>query len=377
MPRALSTVVQQMYREMPHGPAQVGLIRFGFGGGDVRVTTAAQDISWDGYTWEGIGGVLSITPPVESTDIREAGLDVSLSGVDQSVLAVILQQQYIGRPVDIYLAQVAEAANRLLNSSLLTDSTGFVSSGATVTRDLSVTLNGAPSLQVITTNAIDSGFVNPQSGAEVAVTAGEQLMVSAYIEGSSAVGKLLRPVAFWYNSGGGFVSASYGASVTVQSGWQRLSFTTTVPAGVAKLRMAVLTPSAQGVFTFWSTHTQVTPVDVRERFQPTDGAAIVGGQIVSSPQLVFSGLMNGGWTIEETYEREAETVRIQGKVMSRLSLLDNTSGFLTSVDSHNVWCPGDMFFQFVPGLSHKVIWWGARPHLPTLPPPGSIRRPRR
>lgn len=79
-------------------------LEFQFSGGTTRLTTAPHDISWNGFTWTGIGGALSFEQVQESQDINASGVKMILSGVNQSILTILLQQFYIGRVVQIWLA---------------------------------------------------------------------------------------------------------------------------------------------------------------------------------------------------------------------------------------------------------------------------------
>src|SRR3990167_4516558 len=94
-------------------------IELQFSGGTIRLVTAPHDISWNSLTWVGIGGALSFDSVSESGDINAAGLIMSLSGVDQTILAALLGQFYIGRTVQIWLAHFDTAGAIVADPLLL------------------------------------------------------------------------------------------------------------------------------------------------------------------------------------------------------------------------------------------------------------------
>lgn len=72
----------------------------------LSVTTAPHTIAWNSISWVGIGGNIGFNVVNESPDLGGSGLDVVLSGVDQSVPAIILSKKYIGRPCSIWRAHL-------------------------------------------------------------------------------------------------------------------------------------------------------------------------------------------------------------------------------------------------------------------------------
>lgn len=60
--------------------------------------------------WQGIGGNLSFRSITESTDLAAQGTDIVLSGVDQTIIAVLLQKKCVGRYCRIFLAHFNSSA---------------------------------------------------------------------------------------------------------------------------------------------------------------------------------------------------------------------------------------------------------------------------
>lgn len=70
----------------------------------VYFTTAAVDILWNSITWQAVGGTMDIDAMGESAEDPSNGLRIKLSGVNQTVLALILGARWRGRLATIYHA---------------------------------------------------------------------------------------------------------------------------------------------------------------------------------------------------------------------------------------------------------------------------------
>lgn len=368
MSRSLSTVMQSVVA-LEAGTALVSFLEFNFGGGTVRLCTAPVDLSWNGQSWDGIGGTLTWDAPQEqAADQSGQGLRLTLSAVDQAVLAVLLQQQYLGRTMRIWQGHVALGENLLDNSQLDTVVSGWLGNpggggGTVVTRNQAVTPPfGRYVLQVDVPNTAGAGpYCRPSGGGHVAVTAGTDYTFSMYAYASgSAVGKQVRIVPHYWD-GAAYSSSVTGPTVTLVHGWQRLSFARQCPAGYTGALVALYAPTAQGTWTFYVTGAQIERGAAAGPYTPTSGAAISGGTVVPSPVLIYSGFMNGGFELEETVDFERPTATISARVTSRLAALTNRRGIKTNLESHQRVALGDRFFQHVPQLASASIVWGSLP----------------
>lgn len=98
----------------------VALIELQFGGGTTRITTAVQTLGWNSQTWTAVGGALAFPSGIpESSDPAAAGLPVELSGVDQSILALLLQEEAIGRTVKVWYAHLNATSGAVVGTPLL------------------------------------------------------------------------------------------------------------------------------------------------------------------------------------------------------------------------------------------------------------------
>lgn len=91
--------------------AQIGtatwLIEIGSSGGTTYITNAPVDILWNAQVYTGVGGELSIGGIVETADVAGQGTELTLSGVSQTIIALILNNNVFGRDCTIRLVHVA------------------------------------------------------------------------------------------------------------------------------------------------------------------------------------------------------------------------------------------------------------------------------
>lgn len=88
----------------------VHLLELEFSGGTVRLSTGTQNLSWNAFTWTAVGGLLDYGGVEETSDGRSQGIDLTLSGVDQAVVAILLGQNYRGRKVRVWQAHLDAVA---------------------------------------------------------------------------------------------------------------------------------------------------------------------------------------------------------------------------------------------------------------------------
>lgn len=69
----------------------------------LRFWTGYGTITASGEEWDGAGTILSITSPTENIDLSADGISISFSGLDSSIVAVTLTQNYRGRSAKVYI----------------------------------------------------------------------------------------------------------------------------------------------------------------------------------------------------------------------------------------------------------------------------------
>lgn len=68
---------------------------------ELNMWSGLGDLVYDGETYLGVGDLLSISSVKETADISASGLNVMLSGVKSSLVAVAKNQDYQGRPLTL------------------------------------------------------------------------------------------------------------------------------------------------------------------------------------------------------------------------------------------------------------------------------------
>jgi hypothetical protein len=97
----------------------VHLVALDFSGGTFYITTAAQDISWSSQTWTAVGGALVVGNVEESSDASGQGIDLQLSGVDQTILSALLSNDFRGRTCQVYRAHLDTSTGTIIADPVL------------------------------------------------------------------------------------------------------------------------------------------------------------------------------------------------------------------------------------------------------------------
>ena len=86
------------------------LIYIDFESDPVRVTDYPRNITWDGYLWASAGHLLGFSDIKENKELRVDEVTITLSGVDQTVVSGMLNNNLLDNRVKIYYG-VESAAN--------------------------------------------------------------------------------------------------------------------------------------------------------------------------------------------------------------------------------------------------------------------------
>lgn len=82
-----------------------------FDSGDIRFWTGYGDINVNSEVWTGSGTVLSFSSTNEATDLSANGMTLTFSGLESTIVSLLLQENYRGRSAKVYLG--ALGANNL------------------------------------------------------------------------------------------------------------------------------------------------------------------------------------------------------------------------------------------------------------------------
>lgn len=118
MPRSINATLLTDTRQEA---AEYGiLVEFQFGSGTLRLTTAEMDLLWNGQTWLAAKGRLAFDGlSGESADVDAAAIGVTLSGVDQALLAVILGETFRGRKALVYYGHWSPTTGQVIGTPYL------------------------------------------------------------------------------------------------------------------------------------------------------------------------------------------------------------------------------------------------------------------
>lgn len=346
----------------------VYLLELEFSGGTTYFTTASQDILWNGHTYQALGGNMQIEPVAETTDDRSQGVGIKASGVDQTLLALLLSNQTKGRYATVYLAHLHRTGNMSDNPELLTVINGWGAlNGVTVARDTGVKPVGAVASCKVTWNAATSPWgVTPllKSGGRYPVVAGTNYTFSIDANGDSVAGApssaTFQLMVQWFD-GASAVISSPAVNFTRLPGWNRYSVTLQAPAGAVTSRPRIHVNGFASGDIFYASNAKFEPGAIATEYQPGWDSAYVAGTVVLDPIIVFKGFMNESFQIEEERDDQGNdigTVTISTRLTSRMAVMAKVRGIRTNLESHQALFPGDTFFKFVPTLQGKKIKWG-------------------
>lgn len=160
----------------------VHLISCALSGGTVYLTTAPVDVVWNGHTWQAVGGALAWGTVPESPDLSAASLQLTLSGVDPTVLQRLLAEGSIARAAQVWRAKLT-ASGAILADPLLLFS-GLMSGGWQVTERRGGGDGGLPpdggTVEIVGTITSRVKLLDRRAGIQTNVTS-HQAAASAYV----------------------------------------------------------------------------------------------------------------------------------------------------------------------------------------------------
>lgn len=80
------------------------LAKFSFASGDLNLWSGVGVLGWNGELYYGSGGLGTFSAIVESGATRAGSVTFSLSGADQQIIALALNEEYQNRPASLWFA---------------------------------------------------------------------------------------------------------------------------------------------------------------------------------------------------------------------------------------------------------------------------------
>ena len=130
------------------GYGDVWLLSLTSSGGTLRFTSAPEDQLWDGNTWSAIGGDMRFDQAAESDDLGSQQVGLMLGGVDQTIVAVLLGNDYRGYGCTLYFGQVLHSTGAIVDDPMAVF-TGLLNRAWTVHEQM--TDRGPGSVEIRTT----------------------------------------------------------------------------------------------------------------------------------------------------------------------------------------------------------------------------------
>lgn len=103
--KTLSANLQTLFYSTAHAQI-VAFVELAFDSGTHRYTTAAHDISWNGYSWVGVGNIASIEPVKDTEALEATGLKLALSGIPTSLVSLALSEHVQGKTAKMWVAGI-------------------------------------------------------------------------------------------------------------------------------------------------------------------------------------------------------------------------------------------------------------------------------
>ena len=82
------------------------------------------------------------------------------------------------------------------------------------------------------------------------------------------------------------------------------------------------------------------------------------GTITSNPVIVFQGLMNAAFEMQETFDPDGGTAKITTRLVSPFAIISKVNGIRSNVSSHQKFFSTDTFFRHLSNITDQPVFWG-------------------
>lgn len=113
--RGATAAVQAEWAKAQNQPAHLLELRLDAAdGGTVYFSDSYRTVVWGANSYTALGHLASFSGVIESAELRIADATIELSGVDQTLIALILSKQYIDRQLLVYQMFFSSSADALV-----------------------------------------------------------------------------------------------------------------------------------------------------------------------------------------------------------------------------------------------------------------------
>jgi hypothetical protein len=84
----------------------------------LRLCTLPYAATWNGQTWMGVGSLGDISQIAENTNLQAAGVSLTLSGIDPTMISSALSEQYQGKAAKIWYCMIDPDTAQLIGTPL-------------------------------------------------------------------------------------------------------------------------------------------------------------------------------------------------------------------------------------------------------------------
>lgn len=84
----------------------------------VRLCSLPYTVNWNGQSWIGAGSLGSISPVGENGDLQAQGIQLSLTGVDSSLVSTALGEAYQGKPCQVWFCPLDPTNGQMIGAPI-------------------------------------------------------------------------------------------------------------------------------------------------------------------------------------------------------------------------------------------------------------------
>jgi hypothetical protein len=116
-------------------------VQFAFDGGNVNLHTELGDITFNSDTYTGIGKLGGIGNMEENSDLSRTPITMSLSGLPNDMVSILLAQQYQGRLATVYLGYLDLSTRTLVATPAIIYKGNIDTADFSIDKNFTVTLS--------------------------------------------------------------------------------------------------------------------------------------------------------------------------------------------------------------------------------------------